>query len=477
MAATDAPMVGALDNMRLTRRYWAMLVIVILSTMADFFDFFMVGFVLAILAKPWQLTFGQIAFVFLSSGAGAIVGSFLWGWVGDRWGRKPAFIASICTFSMATAILAATPERAWVFFVAFRFAVGLGQAGVVTINIPLMVEYTPTRWRTQLAGYASVGLIPMGVLLASLLAAFLTGALGWRGLFAVGASPVILAPLVVWLIPESPRWLLSRGRAVEARKAISVMSSIPEDDLPLDPPRAAPTTQQTGSYADLLRYRREFWLTVLVWFAAAATGYGITSWGPTLLSQLLRITPAEAAFLFIFVSVAGIAGRAAFSVLPAYLGGRRVAGLLMGLAGCAVCVVAAFTHSTLIGGLSLFWMALMAANFFVDGGWTNVAPFPPEIFPGHLRGRAAGLGQMANGVGKIVGPVGLALIAGSTNFVNPAASASAATPAFLYLGGLELLAALAYLFLKVEPHGRTLERIEGELLERPDVASKPEVAG
>jgi putative MFS transporter len=69
------------------------------------------------------------------------------------------------------------------------------------------------------------------------------------------------------------------------------------------------------------------------------------------------------------------------------------------------------------------------------------------------------LGQAANGVGKILGPLALALIAGSDNIISPQATSDAVTPAFLFLGAGMLLVALAYVLLGVETHGRTIEEV------------------
>jgi putative MFS transporter len=74
----------------------------------EFFDYFLIGFVLAFLIGPWKLTFGQSAFVLMSSGIGAIIGAYVWGWLADRIGRRMVFIGTVLNFSIATSLLPLT---------------------------------------------------------------------------------------------------------------------------------------------------------------------------------------------------------------------------------------------------------------------------------------------------------------------------------------------------------------------------------
>src|SRR5580692_1331402 len=80
----------------------------IIGDMLEFFDYFLIGFVLAFIIKPWGLTFGQSAIILLSSGIGAILGAFIWGRVADIIGRRKVFMATVINFSIATGILTFT---------------------------------------------------------------------------------------------------------------------------------------------------------------------------------------------------------------------------------------------------------------------------------------------------------------------------------------------------------------------------------
>src|SRR6201746_1975736 len=90
---------------RLTANQIKILAAAIIGDALEFFDYFLIGFVLAFLIGPWKLTFGQSATVLMSSGIGAIIGAFAWGWLADRIGRRKVFIGTVLNFSAATGLL------------------------------------------------------------------------------------------------------------------------------------------------------------------------------------------------------------------------------------------------------------------------------------------------------------------------------------------------------------------------------------
>ena len=86
----------------LTPNQWRIIAAAIFGDMLEFFDYFLIGFVLAFIVGPWQLSFGQSAIILLSSGIGAILGAFIWGRLADRIGRRAVFISTVLNFSIAT---------------------------------------------------------------------------------------------------------------------------------------------------------------------------------------------------------------------------------------------------------------------------------------------------------------------------------------------------------------------------------------
>jgi MFS family permease len=83
----------------------------ILGDMLEFFNYFLIGYVLAFIVGPWKLTYGESAVILLSSGIGAVPGAMFWGWMADRIGRRKVFVATVLNFSVATGLLALTPYQ------------------------------------------------------------------------------------------------------------------------------------------------------------------------------------------------------------------------------------------------------------------------------------------------------------------------------------------------------------------------------
>ncbi len=135
--------------------------------------------------------------------------------------------------------------------------------------------------------------------------------------------------------------------------------------------------------------------------------------------------------------------------------GRRSLGVVFGLVAGVILVLAGYYNAALIGGFPVFIILIAAAAFFAEGGFSNLAPYTVEQYGVSLGSRSSGLGQAANGVGKILGPLALALLAGSDNIIAPKRDGRGGLLlAFVFLGGTMLAVALAFLFLGVETHGR-----------------------
>ena len=446
-------------QVRLTGNQKKIVAAAIIGDALEFFDYFLIGFVLAFIIGPWKLTFGQSAIVLLSSGVGATVGAMFWGWMADRVGRRKVFIATVLNFSIATGVLCFTPDNGWIYLTIFRFFVGFGVGGLYCVDLPLVQEFMPSSKRGMVGGLVTV-FIPVGVGIGAVLGAYLAPAIGWRGLFAVGVLPALVTLLVRLWVPESPWWLVRQGRYEEARKSLAWAMEVDPNTLPLLNAQSAPVTQTR--WLDLFKQPRSL---IVSWIGnlGAQTGvYGVTLWAPTLFVLLLRVTPAEASKMMIALTLAGVIGRISFSFFSEKLG-RRVSGGLLGFGAGALIMLAGAMHSSFFGGVSAFWVILVAAFFFADGGFAIVGPYAAEVWPSNLRTSGMGSAYGFGGIGKIIGPLGLALIVGSHNFVKPDVPLSEIPAAFFYLGAWYMLAGAVYLLLGIETKGRSIEQIDRAL--------------
>ena len=128
--------------------------------------------------------------------------------------------------------------------------------------------------------------------------------------------PALLTLLIRASVPESPRWLVADGQAEEARRSLAWALQVSPASLPLPKLDEAATRQTAGS--DLFRYPRSLLVSWLSNLGMQTTGYIL--WAPTLFVMLLGVSPAQASYLFIFVSLAGFVGRFVFSGLSELIG-------------------------------------------------------------------------------------------------------------------------------------------------------------
>src|ERR1700726_27116 len=448
---------------KLTINQWKLICTANLADLLDFFDFFLIGYVTAALTKQWSLTYWEGGGILLASGLGAVPGAFFWGWLGDKIGRRTVFIMSAITISLATGIMAFTPGPdgfvpGWLFLMFFRFFVGIGNAGIFTIDLPLVQEFIPAYKRGWVSALVTT-LLPAGSMLAGVVAWQLLPIVGWRGLFLVGLVPLVLVFMIRYWVPESPRWLMRMGRMEDARKSLAWALMIDPQRITL--PAALTAVEQTR-WLELFKYPRlvaSGCLTGLTQTGGASLGL----WGATLLVLVLKVSPAGAAYLMIWVSVSAVLGRFFITALIEPLGRRGSATLCM-VAGGTLMVLQGYLYDVYIGSWSLFYLLFLAQTFFGSANYSVVGPYMAEIWPARLRASGMGIGYGVGNLGKFVGPLGLALIMGAGDVIKPAAPNLAMLgPAFAYFASWYVLGLIGFWVFGYEPRGRSFDEIDRTL--------------
>ena len=174
--------------------------------------------------------------------------------------------------------------------------------------------------------------------------------------------------------------------------------------------------------------------------------------------------------MMILLSVSGFIGRLSFSFFSELMG-RRNAGGLLGFGAGVLTIVAGYHYDAMWMGVSAFWLILAVAFFFADGGFAIVGPYAAEVWPSHLRTSGMGSAYGFGGIGKIIGPVGLALIVGSNNYLKPDVPLPEIPLAFVYLGCWFLMAGFVYYVFGLETRGKSIEEIDRELAVTTDLAT------
>src|SRR5216683_7329036 len=268
--------ISGIEQSNLTPRYYLTIALLVLQEMFEFYDFFLVGYLVSVLAPGWHLTYGQSAVMLLSSGVGAIAGSLAGGQIADKVGRKKIIWGGGVIFSLGAAGCALIPDGAWSLFSILRFVVGFGSIAAVTAQNPLVVEMTPTRYRTFVSSMM-VAPVALGTMFAAMISASLLPVIGWRGVAATGAMPIVTSLLIALIAPESVRWLLSRGRNADARREAAKLLGVSETSIAL--PNVIEPISKSGSMSELFQDQKRFWWVVVIWIGISTGTYGVILWG------------------------------------------------------------------------------------------------------------------------------------------------------------------------------------------------------
>jgi putative MFS transporter len=164
----------------------------------------------------------------------------------------------------------------------------------------------------------------------------------------------------------------------------------------------------------------------------------------------------------IYVGILGIIGRLVASWMSDALG-RRASGFLIGTGGALAMALAGYFHDAYIGTVSVFFVLIMIQRFFGDASYAIIGPYLAEVWPNRLRASGMGFSYGIGNLGKIIGPLGLAVIVGSSNYVSPKVTLDAIFPALLFLAFWYGQAAIVFAFLGIETRGRSIEEIGSAL--------------
>lgn len=288
----------------------------------DGLDIQVMGFAVPAIAHDWGLAKSMFASVLAAGLFGVAIGSALGGPLGDRVGRRPALIGSAFFFALSTFSMAAVHSLGPLLLL--RLCAGLGIGGALPNAATLTAEYTPQRQR-PLATTLAIICIPVGGVIAGAIATTTLGSHSWRLLFIIaGILPAALGVALLFLLPESPRFLARTGRdpaqleriLKRIGRSITVPAKQPCEALSSDKPivRSART-----------RFLHTYWRDTLALWAAfffcLLTVYLAFNWLPSVLTSL-RFSARQASQGLTLYNMGGIVGAIAVGWWITYRGSR-----------------------------------------------------------------------------------------------------------------------------------------------------------
>jgi len=325
----------------------------------DAFDFFILVFVLSNLSTYFHNSVTDVSLSIMLTLAVRPLGALIFGRLAERHGRRPILMLNIVLFSVFELLSAWSPT--FMAFMAFRLLYGVAMGGVWGVASSLAMETIPDRSRGLMSGIFQAG-YPCGYLLASIVFGLFFTTVGWRGMFLIGALPVLLLPFIYFKVPESPVWLAARQR------------------------------KESTALLPILRQHWKICLYMVLLMACFNFfSHGTQDLYPTFLKVQHQFDAHTVSLIAIGYNIAAMLGGVLFGSLSERIG-RKKAIMLAALLSLPVLPLWAFSSGSWTLGIGAFLM-----QFMVQGAWGVVPTYLNELVPGNVRAVLPGfVYQMGN---------------------------------------------------------------------------------
>ena len=299
------------------------------------------------------------------------VGAVLFGVLADRYGRRPVLMVNILSFSVIELACGFAPSLG--ALLVLRAVFGLAMGGEWGVGAALVFETLPAEGRGGFSGILQEG-YALGSILAAGIYALFFHAIGWRGLFILGATPALLVFYVQARVAESPVWLEGKRKWL----ALAVGGVRP--------------SRLSTDWASLRAFLPTFLFLVLLMTAFMSFSHGTQDVYPTFLATQAKLTPQIVGLIGVLYGFGSIAGGIVFGALSEKWGRKRAI-VTAALLAIPVIPLYAYGHSALTLGIGAVLM-----QFMVQGAWGVVPAYLTELSPAPVRATAPGLAYQLGGL-------------------------------------------------------------------------------
>ncbi|SDD74415.1 MFS transporter [Paraburkholderia lycopersici] len=391
---TTSPNAGArLDRLPVSRFHWRIVGLVAGGMFLDGFEIYLGAAVLSALLKSgWSDLAHNAQFVSLTF-AGMVLGAWLAGVLGDRYGRRFSYQANLLLFGVASLAGACAPNMTWL--VSARFFMGIGLGAEIVVGYVTVSEFVPPAQRGRW-GSALSALTNLSLFVSALLGYLIIPRYGWRWMFVIVGT----GALVVWYLrkkmPESPRWLEAHGRNDEAERVLAAIEaeagnvqSLP----PVSPQLRQPRRQRpfTALFSRAL-IRRTLVASVIL-IVLNTVIYGFIAWIPSFMAKSGMSIVSSLGFATL-MSLGGPVG-GVIGMLSGDRVGRKPGNVIF--SALAIVLGALYPNVSAPALLAVIGFALVTTIYaMVAFAW---ALYVPELFPTDLRMRGSGF---CNTLGRLM---------------------------------------------------------------------------
>ncbi len=415
----------------------------------DAFEVTLIGSILGVLGPLWHLSGFELSAILGAWFAGIMLGALGFGVLADRFGRRAVFLGSLAMYGVATFFTAFAPGI-WVLL-ALRLIAGIGVGAEYSAVNAAIAELIPAKRRGFAASFV-MNFWSVGTLLAAVLSwlvfRLMPSAEAWRVVFALGGA---VALSTLWLrrrLPESPRWLLERGRGAEAEQ---VIAAIARGEVLITAGAPGSAVKKTSFFADLALLLRQhkavLALGCVLDFAEAGGYYGLFAFLPLAVLPNLHLAATALPPFYIAGSIGALAGGVVVSLLLDKAGRKVIVTSCYGLTAASCLGFAAIAPA----GAAAVFVGFVIVNALATASWVGAYPTFSELFPTRLRASGIGLSVAVGRIGALMSP-----------FLISAAGHTSLAAALGVLAGFWLIgfaAMLVWSFAGIEARGLALERL------------------
>jgi putative MFS transporter len=443
----SAQLLARLENVPFSRWHAKARIIVGSATFFDAFNALSLAFALPVLIRSWKITPAESGLLISASYVGQLIGALLFSWLAEEFGRIRSVTAAVALMSLTS--LGCALAGNFRVLLALRVVQGIGVGGEMPVAATYISELSRAQGRGKFFMLYEM-IFPMGLMATSQIGAWIVPAYGWKAMFLIGGVPGLIVTFLLARLPESPRWLISKGRLVKAGLIVSQIEASAEQRV-LETPRPLKLISARGQsertrWQEVLSpaFRRRTLIVWILWATAYFITNSLNNWMPTLYNTVYHLdlreslraasmtNAAQVVLLLVCAFWIDRVGRRNWTVASFVVGGTALA--ILGFAGAqnvlSVMILATFSYGVLGSVNAVLYL------------------YTPEIYPTRMRAIGTGLATSWLRLASAVGPalVGVMVAAGGIASV------------FMVFAGTCIIGALAATQM-IETRARRLEEI------------------
>ncbi|MBR3207564.1 MAG: MFS transporter [Bacillus sp. (in: Bacteria)] len=348
------------------------------ATFFDAFDALSLAFVLPVLIGMWNLSPAQIGLLIGSGYIGQAIGAIFFGWLAERRGR--VFSAKWTVFLMSIMSIACVFSGNFMALFIFRFIQGIGVGGEVPVAASYINELSRAQGRGRFFMLYEM-IFPLGLMISAQIGAFVVPSFGWKWMFLIGGIGGLIVFGFFFMLRESPRWLISKGRLDEAERIIEEIEASTDKRMPVA--NQVSSSTEKGDWKELFStfYRKRTLVVWGLWFSAYFVSNGLNNWLPSLYNTVYHLPVGDSLRAASLTNILQTIGVFACAFLIDKVGRKRwatIAFVLTGVLLTALWISGATSPESVIylGSAAYGMMGTITVLLYL---------YTPEIYPTRMR--------------------------------------------------------------------------------------------